>query len=323
MEKDAAELARLTQRLERLVEAPEDLGAELARRSVDPAAVVDGRALAEVGRELLGLHRMAGHDAEGLHVHDEAGRRALDPARDHRLVGEPVVGGVDLDRGEALRVVAQPGLGRLDLLRVPVLRQGLVGPRARADADRGAQAANASEAALRGAAGGPGPVDGERELVLPARDGPAAAGRGEPVAEAQAREALADLLLVGLGRVRASAVELHVARVEERIGLLQPRHEVVADARADVEDDRRGPRDAGLGAGGQHLVQALLVVGQPGEDGRDEHAGADARVSEAPQDLEAACGPAASLARRRGGRPRPASRCSWRRSVRPRSCSRR
>ena len=88
----------LAQRLECLVEAAEHLGAELARRSVDPAALVQRRALAEVGRQLLHLHRVARHDAEGLDVHDEAGRRALHPARDHRPVGQPVVGGVDLHR---------------------------------------------------------------------------------------------------------------------------------------------------------------------------------------------------------------------------------
>ena len=61
---------------------------------------------------------------------------------------------------------------------------------------------------------------------------------------------------------------------------------MVADAGADVEHDRRGPRDACLGAGRQHLVQVLLAVGQAGEDGRHEHAGADPGVGEAPQDLQ-------------------------------------
>ena len=44
LEEDAAELARRAQRLERVAEAAEDLGAELARRPVDAAALVDGAA---------------------------------------------------------------------------------------------------------------------------------------------------------------------------------------------------------------------------------------------------------------------------------------
>ena len=50
LHQDPAELAVPPQRLERLVEAAEDLGPELARRAVDAAALVDGRALAQVGR---------------------------------------------------------------------------------------------------------------------------------------------------------------------------------------------------------------------------------------------------------------------------------
>jgi hypothetical protein len=137
LEQDAAELSRGAKRLERLVEAAEDLRAKLARRPVHPTALVRRRGVPEVGRELLELHRVAGHHPEGLHVHDEAVRGPLRPALRHRPVGEAVVGGVHLHRREMLRVVAQPVLGRLDVLRVPVLRQSLVGPRARADADGG------------------------------------------------------------------------------------------------------------------------------------------------------------------------------------------
>ena len=113
LHQDPAELAVPPQRLERRVEAAEDLGPELARRPVDPAALVDRRSLAQVGRELLDLDRVPRHHAEGLHVHDEALGGALVPAPDHLLVGEPVVGRVRLDGVEAVGVVAQPLLGAL------------------------------------------------------------------------------------------------------------------------------------------------------------------------------------------------------------------
>ena len=121
---------------ERLVEAPEDLGAKLTRRAVDAAPVVEGRMLAQVGWQLLGLDRMSRHDAEGLHVHDEAVGRALGPARHHLRVGQPVVRRVRLDGAEVLAVVAQALLARAHAFRIPVLRERLVRPRARADADR-------------------------------------------------------------------------------------------------------------------------------------------------------------------------------------------
>ena len=49
------------------------------------------------------------------------------------------------------------------------------------------------------------------------------------------------------------------------------------------------------GAGREHLVEALLVVGEAGKDRRDQDAGADAGLGEARQDLEALA------ARRRSG----------------------
>ena len=136
LHQDPAELARLPQRLERLVEAPEDLGPELARRPVDPPARVERRGLAQVGRQLLGLDRVARHHAERLHVHDEALGRALGPVLHQVLVRQPVVGRVRLDHVEALRVVAQPLLGALDPRRIEVLRQRLVGPGTGPDPDR-------------------------------------------------------------------------------------------------------------------------------------------------------------------------------------------
>ena len=103
LHQDPAELARLAQRLQRLVEAAEDLGPELARRPVDAAARVERRRLAQVGRQLLGLDRVARHHAEGLHVHHEPVGRALGPVLHHVLVREPVVGRVRLDHVEAAR----------------------------------------------------------------------------------------------------------------------------------------------------------------------------------------------------------------------------
>ena len=124
------------QRLERLEEPAEDLAAQLARRAVDATALVDRHRVAEVLRQHLDLHRVARHQPERLHVHREAVRRAVGPALHHRLARQPVVRRVDLDRVEVLRVVREPLLRR-ELRRIEVLREGLVGPGARADADRG------------------------------------------------------------------------------------------------------------------------------------------------------------------------------------------
>ena len=51
------------ERLERVEEHAEDAGALVARRPVDAAAVVDRQPVAELGRHLLELHRMPGHQA--------------------------------------------------------------------------------------------------------------------------------------------------------------------------------------------------------------------------------------------------------------------
>ena len=134
LEEDAAELAGRAQRLERLQEAAEDLAAELARGPLDAAAVVGRRVVAQIRRERLQLDRMARHEAERLDVHDEVVRRPLRPAADHFLGREAVVSGVDLDGVEVLRVVGEPLTGGRPA-RVPVLRERLVGPRARADPD--------------------------------------------------------------------------------------------------------------------------------------------------------------------------------------------
>jgi hypothetical protein len=136
LHQDPAELVVQPQRLERVMEAAEDFGPKLARRTVDPAAPVERRLVAQVGWKLLDLHRMACHHAEGLHVDDEPVGRPLVPVSHHLLGGEAVVGRVRLHGVEPVGVVAQPLLGSLDLGRVEVLRQGLVGPRAGADADR-------------------------------------------------------------------------------------------------------------------------------------------------------------------------------------------
>jgi hypothetical protein len=142
LEQDPAQLPGAAQRLERLVEAPEDLGSKLARRPVDAALLVHRRLVAQVRRQLLRLDRVSRHDAERLHVHHEAIGRPLRPARDHLFDGEAVVRRVDLDRVEVRRVPAQP-LARLHRGRVPVLREGLVRPGAGADTDRRAHGTDA------------------------------------------------------------------------------------------------------------------------------------------------------------------------------------
>ena len=143
LEEDPAELARAPQRLERLEEAPEDLAAQLARRPVDAAALVDRHRVAEILRNRLRLHRMPRHQSERLDVHREAGRRPLGPALDRGLRRQPVVRRVDLDRVEVLGVPREAFLRR-ELRRIEVLREGLVGPGARSDADRRGQAPDVS-----------------------------------------------------------------------------------------------------------------------------------------------------------------------------------
>jgi hypothetical protein len=135
LHQDPPELAGRAERFEGVVKAGEHLGAVLARRPVDATASVS-RDIAQVGRELVDLDRMARHYAEGLHVHREPGRRPLGPVLDHLPIWQPVVGRVRLDDVEPLGVVAQPFLAGLDSLRVPDLRQRLVRPRADTDPDR-------------------------------------------------------------------------------------------------------------------------------------------------------------------------------------------
>ena len=73
LEEDASELACGSKRFESAVEAGEHLGAKLARGPMDAASLVERGGLPQVGRKLFRLDRVAGHDPEGLHVHDEAG----------------------------------------------------------------------------------------------------------------------------------------------------------------------------------------------------------------------------------------------------------
>ena len=136
LHQDPAQLAGLAQGLERRAEAGEHLAAQLARRVVDAAAVVHLRLGPQIGGELLGAHGMARHHPERLHVEHESGRRAPRPRRRRVRARKRVVAGVQLDRVELLGVVVQAGLGRAHRGRIPRLRQRLVGPRARADAER-------------------------------------------------------------------------------------------------------------------------------------------------------------------------------------------
>ena len=143
LHEDPAELALAPQRLERLEEEPEDLAAQLARRPVDAAALVHRHLVAELRRDRLELHRMARHEAERLDVHHEVVRRAVGPALHHRLAREPVEGRVHLDGVEVLGVPRKALFCR-EFRRIEPLRERLVGPRARADADGRGHAADAT-----------------------------------------------------------------------------------------------------------------------------------------------------------------------------------
>ena len=121
-----------SQRLERLEETAEHFTAQLARRAVDAAALVHRHLRAQVLRQHLELHRVARHQAERLHVHDEPGRRSLGPALHHRLARQPVVRRVHLDGVEVLGVPREPLAGR-QLRWIEVLRERFVRPGAGAD----------------------------------------------------------------------------------------------------------------------------------------------------------------------------------------------
>ena len=69
-------------------EAAEDLGPELARRPVDPAALVHRHHVAQILGQRLDLDGVPRHQPERLHVHREAGRRPLGPRADERGVRE-------------------------------------------------------------------------------------------------------------------------------------------------------------------------------------------------------------------------------------------
>ena len=146
LEEDPAELARAPQRLERLEEAR-----GTPRRAARAAAGRRGRARPPASRARRSsgitstLDRMPRHQPERLHVHREPGRRPLGPAGDHRLGRQPVVGRVDLDRVEVLRVPGEPLLRR-QLRRVEPLRERVVRPRARADPHGRRHAADRTDA---------------------------------------------------------------------------------------------------------------------------------------------------------------------------------
>ena len=93
------------------------------------------------------------HRGVRLHVERELGRRALRPATRDGRIGEVVVGRVDLDRVEALRVVAETRLRRRHSARVPGLQQALVGEAARPEADRGGHGRSVGPGEPRGSPG--------------------------------------------------------------------------------------------------------------------------------------------------------------------------
>ena len=133
----AAQLPGLLERPDGIREAAEDLGAELPRRALHAAAMVERDRVAKIRRQLLGLDRVPGHHPERLHVEHEALRRPPRPGGSRVRAREGVVAGVHLDRVEEAGVVAKPRLGASRAGRVPRLDQRLVSPGAGADADGG------------------------------------------------------------------------------------------------------------------------------------------------------------------------------------------
>src|SRR5207237_1481611 len=81
---------------------------------------------------------VARQERVGLHVEEKAGRRALGPAQHVPRGRDRVVRAVDLDGVEEARVEPQARLGGHGFpgIERAVLDQGLVGPRANADADQ-------------------------------------------------------------------------------------------------------------------------------------------------------------------------------------------
>ncbi len=139
LEQNPAELAGVTEGLQCVEEGSEHDAAGVPRRAVDAPPLVDRQPLAQLGRDLLELYRVPGHQAERLHVHHEPVRRSLGPAAHHLLRRDAVVRGVDFHRREVLGVPREAG-ARRSARRIPVLDERIVGPRARADADRGRHA---------------------------------------------------------------------------------------------------------------------------------------------------------------------------------------
>ena len=134
LEEDPAQLAGVLERRDSAQEAAEDLGTKLLGRMEDTPLLVDLGRGAKIGWKLLEPGWVACHQRESLDVEEEAGRRTLGPAGAHARARQPVVGRVDLDRVEALRVEVEPFLRRQPV-RVPVLDQRLVGKGAGADAN--------------------------------------------------------------------------------------------------------------------------------------------------------------------------------------------
>ena len=134
LEQHGAQLAGLGQRRQGLaVLQPEQLeGVRLQVAAVD-AALAGGarrRPVAQPGRHALHGRHVPGEQPEGLDVEHEAPRRARHPALRVLQSGRRVVGGVDLDDGEAFCVEAQPCLRAAHAARVeaPAADERGVGP---------------------------------------------------------------------------------------------------------------------------------------------------------------------------------------------------
>ena len=82
----------------------------------------------------LGQHLLLGDEARALHREHEAVRRRRGPFAEARLALQPVMGGVDLDRGEMRRRIGQL-VGLLQTLRIKGAAPRRIDPAADADAD--------------------------------------------------------------------------------------------------------------------------------------------------------------------------------------------
>ena len=144
LKKDGAQLPVFVQRENRVGEDPPGFIAHLAGdvlgiKSFLRRQLVRQR-LAQGSRQALGLRRVAGHPAEGLHVEYEILWRARHPQLRDAPRRQRVVRRIHLDDRKDARVVLESCFGRCRSIRIENTRrdQGRIGPASRAEAHDGA-----------------------------------------------------------------------------------------------------------------------------------------------------------------------------------------